>query len=186
MVGLVRVDLWVDHGRAHGGGSEVSNMTRLKRPSGRRFVAVAISCTALAAVSLGSAFAARSQPSGAVAGGAGQGDGPRMRLLAAEIGGAEAGELDELDGGIQADDQEVAEPPEVETPEPKDTPEAADTPEPPEVPETEPADAEQDDQGEDANDQGEDANHQGEDANDQGEHDSGDAAEHDDGGESGD
>lgn len=153
-------------------------MTHMKRPSGRRFVAVALSCTALAAVSLGTAFAARNQSSGAVAGNGGLDQSPKLRLLVAEIAGP--------------DDQDQAEAPEVETPEPADTPEAAETPEPketpeaaatpkaPKAPETEPAETEQDDQGEDADDQGE--NEQG-DAHDGAvsQHDSGDSGDHESG-----
>jgi hypothetical protein len=138
-------------------GREVVTLSTTKRLSGLRLVAVAISCAALTAATLGSAFAARIPPGATVTGSSGWASLVRLRHLVAETIGADADELDALNGLIDPDDHNDLL--EVETPET-------------ETPETETPDNAHDDQGEVEDDQGE---------NEQDEADDGEAAEHDDG-----
>ena len=103
-------------------------MSTTKRPNGLRLFAVTISCAALTAATFGSGVAARSQPNVASIVSPGWAHLIRIRLLVAETSGAEADELDVLNGLIDPDDQdEVERPDEVETPE-VETPEV-ETPE---------------------------------------------------------
>ena len=155
-------------------------MSTTKRVTGLRLAAVAISCTALTGATLGTAIAARSQPAAAAIVSPGWAHLLRIRLLVAETTGADADELDVLNGLIEPDDQdEVEAPDEVETPE-VETPDT-------ETPEVETPDTEQDDQGDDNDDQGENEQDEADAGeHDAAEHDGGDSGEHDDGESGGD
>jgi hypothetical protein len=161
----------------HGDGG--NRMSTTKRLNAYRLIAVAISCAALTGATLGSALAARNQPVVAATVSPDWASLLRLRHLVAETTGADADELDVLNGMIDPDDQNElleVETPETETPE-TETPET-ETPET-ETPETETPDTEQDDQGEVEDDQGEDEQDEA-DNGEAAEHDDGDAAEHDD------
>jgi hypothetical protein len=157
----------------HGDGG--NRMSTTKRLNAYRLIAVTFSCAALTGATLGSALAARNQPVVAATVSADWASLLRLRHLVAETTGADADELDVLNGMIDPDDQNEL--PEVETPE-TETPET-ETPET-ETPETETPDTEQDDQGQIEDDQGEDEQDEA-DNGEAAEHDDGDAAEHDDG-----
>jgi type IV secretory pathway VirB10-like protein len=152
----------------HGDGG--NRMSTTKRMNAYRLIAVAFSCAALTGATLGSALAARNQPVVSATVSPDWASLLRLRHLVAETTGADADELDALNGMIDPDDQNEL--PEVEAPE-TETPET-------ETPETETPDTEQDDQGEIEDDQGEDEQDEA-DNGEAAEHDDGDAAEHDDG-----
>jgi hypothetical protein len=152
----------------HGDGG--NRMSTTKRMNAYRLIAVAFSCAALTGATLGSALAARNQPVVAATVSPDWASLLRLRHLVAETTGADADELDALNGMIDPDDQNEL--PEVEAPE-TETPET-------ETPETETPDTEQDDQGEIEDDQGEDEQDEA-DNGEAAEHDDGDAGEHDDG-----
>jgi hypothetical protein len=152
----------------HGDGG--NRMSTTKRMNAYRLIAVAFSCAALTGATLGSALAARNQPVVSATVSPDWASLLRLRHLVAETTGADADELDALNGMIDPDDQNEL--PEVEAPE-TETPET-------ETPETETPDTEQDDQGEIEDDQGEDEQDEA-DNGEAAEHDDGDAGEHDDG-----
>jgi type IV secretory pathway VirB10-like protein len=152
----------------HGDGG--NRMSTTKRLNAYRLIAVAFSCAALTGATLGSALAARNQPVVSATVSPDWASLLRLRHLVAETTGADADELDALNGMIDPDDQNEL--PEVEAPE-TETPET-------ETPETETPDTEQDDQGEIEDDQGEDEQDEA-DNGEAAEHDDGDAGEHDDG-----
>jgi type IV secretory pathway VirB10-like protein len=152
----------------HGDGG--NRMSTTKRMNAYRLIAVAFSCAALTGATLGSALAARNQPVVSATVSPDWASLLRLRHLVAETTGADADELDALNGMIDPDDQNEL--PEVEAPE-TETPET-------ETPETETPDTEQDDQGQIEDDQGEDEQDEA-DNGEAAEHDDGDAAEHDDG-----
>jgi type IV secretory pathway VirB10-like protein len=152
----------------HGDGG--NRMSTTKRLNAYRLIAVAFSCAALTGATLGSALAARNQPVVSATVSPDWASLLRLRHLVAETTGADADELDALNGMIDPDDQNEL--PEVEAPE-TETPET-------ETPETETPDTEQDDQGQIEDDQGEDEQDEA-DNGEAAEHDDGDAGEHDDG-----
>ena len=179
-------------------------MLSSKRFDKRRVVAVSISCLALAGATLGSALAARSQLTSSPGSSSGWAGLARHSMLMAETRGADADELNTINGWIDDDDQgevdhtESPDPAESEAPDASEAPDESEAPDPSEAPEKTkaPDPGEHESTAVDENDQGDNNDDQGENEQDKadsgqkddagsGQHDSGDAGEHDDGGDSG-